>query len=110
MNASFHTVHEDGSALPQFFWDYTRPWSEPEWSEQPALRQKYGLINPALITASNCVPGMVDLTGVSATVTIEPQSGGAEARVEIESPKALRVLPVALWRISGPESTDAGAD
>ena len=98
-NVRFHVVYEDGSSLPQFFWDYTRPWSEPEWSEQPNLRQKYGLINPALITASNCVPRMVDLTGVSATTTIEQQGNGAEVRVVIESPRALPALPVALWRI-----------
>ena len=98
-NARFHVMYQDGSPLPQFFWDYTRPWSELEWAEEPALRQKYGLINPALITASNCVPRMVDLTGVSATVTIEQQDKGAEVRVAIESPQALKALPVALWRI-----------
>ncbi len=98
-NARFHTVHEDGSALPQFFWDYTRPWSEPVWDDQPAIRQKFGLVNLALLTASNCVPRMVDLTGVRATVSIEPQSDGAEAQIVVESPRALPVLPVALWRI-----------
>jgi hypothetical protein len=99
MNAEFHVMYEDGSALPRFFWDYTRSWSAPEWDEQPAIRQKYGLLNPALITASNCVPPIVDLAGVSATVTIEPQDGGAEAQVVIESPRPLPILPVALWRI-----------
>ena len=98
-NAHFLVMYEDGSALPRFFWDYTRPWSDPEWAEEPALRQKYGLIDPALITASNCVPRMVDLTGVSATVSIAPQAEGAEARVVIESPRAWPVLPVAFWRI-----------
>jgi hypothetical protein len=99
MNGDFHTVFEDGSALPRFFWDYTHPWSAPEWDEQPAIRQKYGLLNPALITASNCVPPIVDLAGVNATVTIEPQAGGAEAQVVIESARPLPMLPVALWRI-----------
>jgi len=99
MNGDFHTVFEDGSALPRFFWDYMHPWSAPAWDEQPAIRQKYGLLNPALITASNCVPPIVDLAGVTATVTIEPQDGGAEAQVVIESVRPLPMLPVALWRI-----------
>jgi hypothetical protein len=99
MNAKFYVVYEDGSTLPQFFWDYTRLWSAPEWEEQPAIRQKYGLVDPALITASNCVPPIVDLAGVSATVTMEPQAEGAEARVMIESPRPLPMLPVALWHI-----------
>jgi hypothetical protein len=98
-NARFHTVHEDGAALPQFFWDFTRHWSEPEWDDQPAIRQKHGLPTPRQINATNCVPRMVDLAGVSATVTVAPQSDGVKVSVVIESPMALPVLPVALWRL-----------
>jgi len=98
-NARFHTVHEDGAALPQFFWDYTRPWSEPEWDDQSAIRLKFGLVKPDLINATNCVPRMVDLAGVSAAVTVEPQGDGVKVSVAIESPRALPELPVALWRL-----------
>lgn len=98
-NAQFHCEHADGAALPRFFWDYTRPWSEPVWDDQAAIRQKHGLLNPELLTAANCVPRMVDLTGFQARAEIEPQPGGVQLCIQVEAPRAIAALPVALWRI-----------
>ncbi len=98
-NGEFHSVHESGASLPRFFWDFTRPWSEPIWDDQAAIRKEFGLCDPKLLTADNCVPRMVNLDGVKATVKTEPTPGGAEIRIEIESSKPLRRLPVAAWNI-----------
>ena len=98
-NSRFHCEHVDGTALPRFFWDYTRAWSEPVWDDQRAIRQKFGLVNPELVTAENCVPRMVDLTGFQARAEILPQSDGAEIRVHLDSPRPIASLPVAIWRI-----------
>ena len=98
-NGEFHSVHESGASLPRFFWDFTRPWSEPIWDDQAAIRKEFGLCDPKLLTADNCVPRMVNLDGVKATVKTEPTPGGARIRIEIESSKPLRRLPVAAWNI-----------
>jgi hypothetical protein len=104
-NARFHSVHEDGAALPRFLWDYTRRWNEPVWDDQAAIRQKFGLPTPDLVNATNCVPRMVDLDGVKARVEIEPEPGGARppgaitVRMHVDSPRDLGALPVAVWRI-----------
>ena len=98
-NAEFHAVHEWGVALPRFFWDFTRRWSEPVWDDQQTIRQQFGLCTPNLLTANNCVPRMVNLDGVKATTKVDPTSGGARIQIEIESSKPLQRLPVAAWNI-----------
>ncbi len=98
-NTRFHSLHEDGAVLPRFFWDFTHPWAEPVWDDQTPIRQKFGLVTPDLLTADNCVPRMVDLTGVTAAVTIEPQSSGIIIRARVDSPRDLDALPLGLWRI-----------
>jgi len=98
-NGEFHSLHEKGSTLPRFFWDYTRPWSEPVWDDQAAIRQQHGLCNPDLLTADNCVPRMVNLAGVKAAAKMIPASDGVGIQIDIESPKLLGCLPVAVWSI-----------
>jgi hypothetical protein len=92
-NAQFHTVHEDGVVLPRFFWDYTRAWSEPVWDDQAAIRQKFGLVNPDLLTADNCVPRMVNLDGVKAEVQLRSQGNDVEVAVTVDAPRRLATLP-----------------
>jgi len=109
-NARFHSLHEDGSAMPRFFWDFTHGWEEPVWDDQRAIRQKHGLVTPELLTADNCVPRMVDVSGVKAGVVIEPEadagkpearttSGRVLVRVTVETSRRLTSLPLAVWRI-----------
>lgn len=98
-NARFHSLHEDGATLPRFLWDYTRRWNEPVWDDQRAIRQKFGLPTPDLVNATNCVPRMVDLSGVTAMVTIEPQPQGVVVSARVDSPRDLGALPLGLWRI-----------
>ncbi|MEN6368005.1 MAG: hypothetical protein ABFC88_14465 [Thermoguttaceae bacterium] len=98
-NADFHSVHEWGSTLPRFFWDFTRPWSEPLWDNQAAIRKQFGLCDPDLLTADNCVPRMVNLDGVRATANVKPTTGGVQVRIEIESSKPFESLPIAVWNI-----------
>jgi len=98
-NAEFHSLHENGSTLPRFFWDYTRPWSEPVWDDQAAIRQQHGLCNPDLLTADNCVPRMVNLAGTKAAVKLTPTSDGINVQMEIEASKPFDCLPVAAWNI-----------
>ena len=98
-NASWHTVHEEGAALPRFFWDYTRPWSEPVWDDQPDIRLKYGLVDPELLTAENSVPRMVDLDGIEARVTFQPLDEGLLVQIVLRSPAPIASLPIAAWNL-----------
>lgn len=98
-NAQFHSLHEEGQTLPRCLWDFRRPWSEPVWDDQAAIRQKFGLVNPDLLTADNCVPKMVNLEGVRADVQLRPKNGEVEIAVAVDTPRPLPVLPVAAWRV-----------
>jgi hypothetical protein len=98
-NARFHTVHEDGVVLPRYFWDYTHPWSEPVWDDQAAIRQKYGLATPNLLTADNMVPRMVNLDGIRAQVEQSPHGADVDVTVTVDAARAIAVLPVAVWGI-----------
>lgn len=98
-NARWHTVHEEGGALPRFFWDYTKPWSEPVWDDQSEIRLKYGLVKPELLTANNCVPKMVDTTGVEAKIDCHASADGVVIEITVASSRRLEWLPVAVWNI-----------
>ncbi len=98
-NASWHTVHEEGDALPQFIWDYTQPWDEPVWDDQAEIRLQHGLVDPDLLTAENCVPQMVDLRGVEAEASVRPSQTGASLEIAIRSARPLAALPVAVWNV-----------
>jgi hypothetical protein len=98
-NSEFHSVHDAAEALPRFIWDFTRPWSEPVWDDQAAIRKSFGLCDLRLLTAENCVPRMVNLNGAKAIASVEAETGGARIRIEITSPKRLQTLPVAVWQI-----------
>ncbi len=97
-NVDFHSVHDQGMALPRFFWDFAQRRNEPVWDFQQAHRQN-NMINPHLVTADTCVPRMVNLDGVNAAVKVTPMSDGAEIRVEIQSTKPLRVVPIGVWQL-----------
>jgi hypothetical protein len=98
-NSRFHTLHEYGKVLPEYFWDYTRPWSEPVWDDQKDIRLKFGLVDPQLNTPDKSVPRMVNLEGVRARIDQKPINGGMELSVTIYTPKPIGSLPVAAWNI-----------
>lgn len=98
-NRRFHSVHEQDVSLPRFLWDFSNKWSEPVWDNQSAIRKKYGLVAPDLLTAENCIPRMADLTGVHVAVSRRRAEEALEISVEIETPRALSSLPVALWNV-----------
>jgi hypothetical protein len=98
-NSRFHSLHEAPAALPRCLWDFTRPWSEPVWDDQAAIRKKFGLVNPQLLSAENCVPRMVSLEGVRADVQLQAQAGGVRIVVRLDAPRPIASLPVAVWRV-----------
>ena len=100
---SFTRCTNGARRLPRFFWDFTRPWSEPVWDDQPAIRQQFGLCKPSLLTAENCVPCMVNLDGVKAAVKVAPASGGVRIQIEIDVGEA--ALAVAGCRLESPAAS-----
>jgi len=98
-NVRFHTVHEDGNILPKFFWDYTIPWSDPEWDDQAEIRLKHGLVDPEILTSENMIPSMVCLDGVTVEVAQKLKDDEIEITFTINAPQAIKTLPLAAWRI-----------
>ena len=100
-NAEFLSDHWDGNTLPRFYWDHTKPWSNPVWDDAVGLRKSPpGLIPPDLIKPDTFVPRMEDLAGVKAEVKITPISANAsKVTFTVDSPKALNFLPLAVWRL-----------
>jgi hypothetical protein len=97
------SLHRDGEALPQFLWDYTAPWNNPEWADQAELRTPTRHVAveqiEAAVGADRSVPRQVDLRGVTTAVTWQPETNGASVEVMISSPHPLNLLPVALWHV-----------
>ena len=103
VNSRFHSLHKDGENLPQFLWDHTVPWNNPEWSDQKELRDPFGLVTPETIAATinpeACVPRQADLRGVKAEVRVSPAPGGLRLAARVSSGSRINTLPIALWRI-----------
>ena len=103
VNSRFHSLHKDGEILPQFLWDHTVPWSNPEWDGREEPRDQFGLITPETIAATvnpeACVPRQADLRGVKAEVFAGPEPGGLRVTARIHSGSGINTLPLALWRI-----------
>ncbi len=98
-NVRFHTLHLDGQPLPQFFWDFTTPWSEPEWGPSSQFRNLQGLITPEQITEENCVPKQVSLSGIGVETAVEINGSEVEVTLRFHLSKPLEFLPVAVWRL-----------
>lgn len=94
-NHLFHSLHFEGQALPKFLWDFTRPWSEPEWDDQKPIRKKFGQPSPDDLTPDNTVPRIVDLRKVN----VEVKQTDGEIRITLETPESLGALPVAVWNL-----------
>ncbi len=107
-NQKFHSLHIDGQSLPQFLWDHTIPWHNPEWDDQSVWRDPYGLVTPETIATTahpeGCVPRQTDLRGVKASIKLTPDSHGVQLTVRVHSDASITSLPLAIWRI--PLDTD----
>ncbi len=103
VNREFHSLHKDGEVLPQFLWDHTVPWQNPEWADQQTFRDPYGLVPPETIAATvnpqACVPRQTDLRGVTVDIERTPDSGGVRVTARIVSPVKINLLPLAVWRL-----------
>lgn len=98
-NAQFHTLHIDGQVLPQFFWDFTHRWSEPEWDAQSQLRNQAGLIIPERINGENCIPSQVNLSNAEVETVIEAIGDRVQVTLRFQLSKPFDFLPVAIWHL-----------
>jgi len=102
-NQLFHSLHVDGQSLPQFLWDHTIPWHNPEWDDQKAWRDPYGLVTPETIATTahpeGCVPRQTDLRGVKVAIELSPDSCGVKVTARVHSDASITSLPVAIWRV-----------
>lgn len=103
VNRQFHSLHMDGEALPQFLWDHTIRWENPEWDDQKAWRNPFGLVTPETVAATvnpeACVPRQTDLRGVRVVMEMTPEPAGIRVMARVRSAAKIDSLPLALWRI-----------
>jgi hypothetical protein len=106
-SAECFTLHEDGTALPRCFWNYTTFWDEPAWDDAAEYRDAHGLMQPEAIPPLASTPRQVDLGETAVTVTIAHTETGVELLLDITAPLPTALLPVAVWRV--PLTADAVA-
>ncbi len=98
-NAEMHSLHVEDNPLPQLLWDFTRPWSEPEWADQKDLRGDYKLITPEQVRDGQCIPTAVNLADVTAKIDQTSRENGVDIVLHLNTSRPLTFLPVALWKI-----------
>ena len=83
-DSRYHAAWEDGKALPEYLFDYTKPWRYPD--SDFLDHAKHG-------------PRPETLSGIRVTVSTETRDGGARVQIRIASSRAVDRLPVAVWRL-----------
>ncbi len=81
-NAHLHAAFNRGEALPDYLYDYDRPWDYPDEIFRDLTR--FG-------------PEPESLEGVEVSLSREETAEGGRVSVHIRSPRAFRRLPVAVW-------------
>ncbi len=98
-NSLFHSLHNDGQALPQFIWNFTEAWDNPEWRTDYHLRDSFGLIAPERYEWHSTVPRQMNLDGVKVDVEGSWNGDTYKIIINIETDKKLKFLPIAIWKI-----------
>ena len=96
-NSRMHCVHPEGEALPIFFWDYSAPWSCPEWDYR--RRDASGQPHKATTSPLECSPPHVDLRQVRVETDIAPDANGVTITLKIHCQSPFAALPLAVWSI-----------
>lgn len=101
-NARFKALFRRGDHLPTMHYDYTKPWSWPDWGNEGIARRPDGYLIPDSPDRYRVAPRMVDTRGVQVRSVQEALPDGVRVRLAIRSDAARTDLPVALWDLPVP--------
>jgi hypothetical protein len=98
-NARYAAYFKKPAALPEYHWDYTKPWNYPDWGNERLPRNPAGFLVPGEHDKFAVTPKITDTRAIKVSQRLSESSAGLEVVVTLETTAAVKALPLALWDI-----------
>lgn len=96
-NSRYSAYFKKPGALPEYHWDYTKPWNFPDWGNEDIKRSVNGFLVPGEHDKFAVTPKITDTRKIQVEQKLVESPAGLEVQVTLETPEALKSWPVALW-------------
>ena len=98
-NHRYSAFFKKPAALPEYHWDYTKPWDYPDWGNEQLPRSPAGFLVPGEHDKFAVTPKITDTRGMKVAHSMSDCVAGLEIVVTLETERAIQALPLALWDI-----------
>jgi hypothetical protein len=107
-NHLFTAMFVGGGILPEYHYDYTRPWNYPDFGNEglPRKRDGFGYPDPDNYDRFAWTPSTTDTRKMSAQRQDEQAGGKLVVRLTVQSDQARKQFPLGLWDL--PRAWKAG--
>ena len=98
-NHLFSAMFEGGGILPEYHYDYTRPWKYPDFGNEglPRKRDGFGYADPENYDRFAWTPTITDTRKMSAQRKDEQKKGKLVVTLTVQSDRDYKQFPLALW-------------
>jgi hypothetical protein len=105
-NTRFSAFFKRPAALPEYHWDYTKPWDYPNWGNESLPRNVIGVLVPGEHDKFAVTPSITDTRPLRVAERRTETAAGLELVLTVESDRALTAFPLAVWDL--PREWQAG--
>ena len=96
-NARYSAFFKRPVALPEYHWDYTKPWNFPDWGNEKLPRNSMGFLVPGEHDKFAVTPTITDTRSLKVNQELRELPDGLEVVVTLQTPAAKKAFPIALW-------------
>lgn len=94
-NAAFNAYFKRPGLLPAYHWDYSKPWSYPDFGNKQLPRSVMGFLVPGEHDKFAVTPQITDTRAIE----VKREDDGNGIAIRLTTPVALKNFPLALWDI-----------
>jgi hypothetical protein len=98
-NARYAAYFKKPAALPEYHWDYTRPWNYPDWGNEELPRSPSGFLVPGEHDKFAVTPRITDTRNMKVSQNTSEIAAGLEVVVTLETTEAVKALPLVSWNL-----------
>ncbi len=96
-NARYSAFFKKPAALPEYHWDYTKPWNYPDWGNDTLPRNVVGFLVPGEHDKFAVTPKITDTRPMKVDSEMKETPGGLEVTVKLQTSVGKKAFPIALW-------------
>lgn len=96
-NAKYSAYFKKPGTLPEYHWDYTKPWDYPDWGNEKLPRNVMGFLVPGEHDKFAVTPKITDTRPLKITTDLGEGPDALDVVVTLQTPEALQGFPIALW-------------